>query len=576
MRAVQLLLERGRALGFDPDRTCFEHGHRQRTLVELARRLDGNPLALEHAAARLGLMAPCQLLERLDQRFEILTSRTDPSASLRDAIARSWLLLSGPERSVFAQLSVFGGPFELAAAESVVTMDPSTPTLDVLDALVRKSLVHVVAAPWVKGHVLNLYESLRSFGREQLVADRALLVTTVERHAERALARAALLAAAFVADRPRVRACLGLRVAGSPSSQASWPTCSRRSSGRSTPKCFLSSPSSAPSPCCIALQPMLRARGQMERAGPLFESALSHAHLIPVSLATRARTALAEALYLHGRGGEAAHLLEQGLASVREDSDRISEAMLVGSLGASHFVRPRRRHHRGPEMRVSRRSSRWPPTSRRWTQRMRLARAHENEGHIEEAINRYQQDLVASPRFRSAPKSRARRAQSRRAARPDGRRGRRPLSRTCSAWSRELGDPLLEAVTLANLGIAAFERADDEDARAFFLEAARVESRLGFGRVQAIAQGHLALLSHLAGDHEHVERYRASLAAWGRFDPLTWSLLTLGLALLATSAGDVAEAQRMLGRMELVHGRRRPRSRVAHARGARREQPRQT
>ncbi len=560
--AVELLLERGRAAGFEPERSGSNGDHRQRPLVELARKLDGNPLALEHAAARLGLMAPCQLLERLDQRLDLLTSRTHPSASLRAAIARSWVLLSTAERTVFAQLTIFGGPFELAAAEYVATIDPCVSTLDVLDALVRKSLVHVVATPQParparsSGRVLDIYDSLRTFGREQLVADHATFSATASRHAELALARAVALAS--VAPTSDLQLEPGPVCASSFQPEASeladllaavaWALHPVLLSGASVERALT---------LLIALQPALRARGHLERVASLFESALSHAHLIPSSAATRARTALAEALYLHGRGGEATQLLEKGLASAREGGDLLSEAMLVGALGASHFYGRADVSLEDLE-RACHALEQGDQCEAALDARMRLARAHENEGRVELAITCYREVLALA---RAA-------GQRRRVALAELNLGALHAHlggdasghyRAALAWSRELADPLLEAVTLANLGIAAFERCDDEDARFFFLEAARVESRLGFGRVQAIAQGHLALLSHVAGDYEQARAcYRAALAAWEHAwpDALTWSLLMLGLAMLAANAGEVAEAQRLLGKLELVHGER--------------------
>ncbi|MEM6678930.1 MAG: adenylate/guanylate cyclase domain-containing protein [Pseudomonadota bacterium] len=93
------------------------------TVVDIVRRLEGVPLALELAAARLGLMTPKQLLGRLDARFKLLRSSRrdlDRHKTLRDAIEWSDNLLSEEERDVFQRLSVFVGGFKLEDAENVL------------------------------------------------------------------------------------------------------------------------------------------------------------------------------------------------------------------------------------------------------------------------------------------------------------------------------------------------------------------------------------------------------------------------------------------------------------------------
>ncbi|MFB7368535.1 BTAD domain-containing putative transcriptional regulator [Streptomyces sp. NPDC056222] len=116
--ALRLLAERGAAAraGFDPvddPEAC----------AEICRRLDGLPLAIELAAARLRLLAPRQIADRLDDRFPLLTTgaRTvlPRQQTLRAVVDWSWDLLDGSERTVLRRLSVFSGGCDLAAAEAV-------------------------------------------------------------------------------------------------------------------------------------------------------------------------------------------------------------------------------------------------------------------------------------------------------------------------------------------------------------------------------------------------------------------------------------------------------------------------
>jgi non-specific serine/threonine protein kinase len=113
----------------------------------ICRRLDGIPLALELAAARLRVMPAAELEARLDERFALLTGGSRAGLprqqTLRAMVDWSWQLLNGAERAVLARLSVFAGGFGLAAAEAVAA-GPDVPTGEVLEhlgALVDKSLV---------------------------------------------------------------------------------------------------------------------------------------------------------------------------------------------------------------------------------------------------------------------------------------------------------------------------------------------------------------------------------------------------------------------------------------------------
>ena len=141
-------------------------------MVELCRRLDGIPLAIELAAARTRSIAPAKILERLDERFRMLTggSRTAVARhqTLQAAVDWSYELLSEAESAVLDRLSVFAGGFTLDAAEMVAS-DDEIDAFDVLEhvsALVDKSLV--VADP---GEVTyRLLETIRQYAASRLAA----------------------------------------------------------------------------------------------------------------------------------------------------------------------------------------------------------------------------------------------------------------------------------------------------------------------------------------------------------------------------------------------------------------------
>ena len=117
--AVQLLVARAR----DVDATFAPEPAEAATLVEICRRLDGLPLAIELAAARLRVLPPPALLARLERRLPLLTGGArdlpERQRTLRDAIAWSYGLLRPEEQALFRRLSVFTGGFTLNAAEAV-------------------------------------------------------------------------------------------------------------------------------------------------------------------------------------------------------------------------------------------------------------------------------------------------------------------------------------------------------------------------------------------------------------------------------------------------------------------------
>ncbi|MGW3678367.1 AfsR/SARP family transcriptional regulator [Streptomyces prasinus] len=142
--ALRLLADRGAAA-----RPGFRVEDDPEACAEICRRLDGLPLAIELAAARLRMLTPRQIADRLDDRFRLLTSGSRTvrprQQTLRAVVDWSWDLLDDGERDVLRRLSVFAGGCDLAAAEAVC----GPAVLDVLGSLVDKSLV--VAAPPADG-----------------------------------------------------------------------------------------------------------------------------------------------------------------------------------------------------------------------------------------------------------------------------------------------------------------------------------------------------------------------------------------------------------------------------------------
>ncbi len=140
----------------------------------LCRRLDGIPLAIELAAARVRSLSPDDLVSRLDQRFKLLTHGSrgalERHQTLRSTIDWSYDLLTPTERHALNRLSVFAGGCDLGAAEAVLPDDEldAADVVDVLGQLVDKSLVVVDDADG--GLRYRLLETIRQYARERLDA----------------------------------------------------------------------------------------------------------------------------------------------------------------------------------------------------------------------------------------------------------------------------------------------------------------------------------------------------------------------------------------------------------------------
>ena len=161
--AVELLVERARAV-----RGTFELTPENAESVEaVCRRLDGLPLAVELAAARLRILSPEALLERLDHALQVLTSgpRDIPERqqTLRATIDWSHSLLTEPEQRLFRRIALFAGGFTFADVEAVCP-EPGESILDELESLVDKALVQTNGG----GDRLHMLQTIGEYARERL------------------------------------------------------------------------------------------------------------------------------------------------------------------------------------------------------------------------------------------------------------------------------------------------------------------------------------------------------------------------------------------------------------------------
>ena len=199
--AVALFVARARAA----DPTFVFDDASARLIVEICRRLDGIPLAIELAAARARAIGVAEIAQRLDERFSLLKAMrrgSDPRhRTMRDAISWSYDMLEPDEQELFTALSVFAGSFDLRSAEA---MSGSGDTLDLLTRLTERSMLSV--RPQDAGTTrYELLETLRDYGRARLDDERAAELFTA--HAMHFAAEATAVATDLCGpDEPRAMA----------------------------------------------------------------------------------------------------------------------------------------------------------------------------------------------------------------------------------------------------------------------------------------------------------------------------------------------------------------------------------
>ncbi len=168
VEAVRLFVDRARAV--KPDFALTELN--APAVVAIVRRLDGLPLALELAAARVRVLSPAALVSRFDQRLPLLTGgpqdRPDRQRTLRNTIAWSYDLLREDEQALFRRLAIFAGGWTLEAAAAVAAIDEQLDVLEGMAALLDNSLVHGEEQDAEPRYAM--LETIREFGLEQLAA----------------------------------------------------------------------------------------------------------------------------------------------------------------------------------------------------------------------------------------------------------------------------------------------------------------------------------------------------------------------------------------------------------------------
>jgi predicted ATPase/Tfp pilus assembly protein PilF len=448
--AVQLFVDRAKRYtrGFE-----LNEGNAA-LIAELVERLEGIPLAIELAAARIDLLGIKGLLSKLAERLDSLGGGgrdVQPrQATLRGAIAWSWDLLNDRERQALSQCSVFQGGFTLAAAEAVLMLgDNKQSILDIVQSLRDKSLL---LSRNHDGEVrFGQFQSVQAFATETL-AELGQADATRERHSQYFLDYGSRLAAQFETNGQL--ASLHLIEAEMDNLLAV------HERGLATPQSINDALGAL-----LAIHPVLT----MHRPLP------SHIALLNQTLAAgangsadpelllRARRARGNAFRIHGQLEKA----EVDLNAALKSKNSATRSAALADLG----VVKQQQRDMGTAMKLYQEALATLETNGALREQGRvlgnLGALYHDEGLFDEALGHYRKAL---------------------------------------GIFAEVGDQRLEGIFLANLGILELETDKFSDARTHFKRALMSLEEVKDSRLVAITLGNLGTLAHLEGDLSHAER----------------------------------------------------------------------
>ena len=491
---VALFTQRARSV-----RPDFELTERNAAAIaEICRRVDGLPLAIELAAARMRALTPQAVLERLEDRLSLLTggARDLPSRhrTLRGTIEWSFDLLDRDEQAVLARVAVFEGGWSLDAAEVVAE---GHVVLDVLESLVDKSLVRHHEG--VDGEArYDLLQTIQEFARFKLI-ENGELDDARRRHAEHYLQLAESAEPELVG--PRQHEWLGRldQEAGNLRAALAW------SIDRGDLEIGLR--------IAGALTRFWSIRGHMSEGRAWLSQALVQSEPLPAEVRARALFAAAYAALGQGDYDEALSTFGESLALARAGGDERAAAMCLGQLGWLHAVR----------------------------------------GNLDEAKSLLDESLAAAE---SLGDDRVRALALSALADVAARRGEHErasaLFTDALAVRRSLGDPRNVANALLNLGRSELLRGDAEHASELLAEGLSLASEIADTWGVSLAKATLGTLAIHAGDAGGAtELLREALAlAKERGDKSVGAECLTALAACAAIAGDGARGARLAGGAE--------------------------
>lgn len=483
------------------------------TVVEICRMLDGVPLGIELAAARLRMFSPALVRERLEHQLDLLTrgalDRAPHQRAMRDTIAWSYALLAPREQDALCRLSVFAGGFPIEAAESVLRSgsigEDEEDVLDVLASLVDKSLLRKIAEG-DRDARLSMLVTIREYGVEQLQA-----------RGEHEAAQAA-----------HARWCLGF--AEHAAGQITGPAADRW------------------------LDLLDAERANMLLAFAWFEKQGDGAELV------RLASALRHAWILRARYAEGLYWMERALAWI--DRDPASDPLVAFEclLGAGWMSL-----RQGDGARMMRYSAMALARAREIGDRERIVRALELESTVARRWNDHAQAVELLDESLSLCRAIGDRAGAATAMRGSGY-ALMNLGRMDEALARyqdaiavydELGDAQGAALARSTMSLVPYLQGDFIRAQAWDLDAVAVLRRFDDRRALGVALTHLGLCASHLGDLDGAwTLFRESLAYRREVgDARGFAVWMEGVALLLAFGGDAAGAAMLLGAADAMRAR---------------------
>jgi predicted ATPase/class 3 adenylate cyclase len=542
------------------------------TIAQLVRLLDGLPLAIELAAARVHVMPPHVLLTRMGERFKLLSSargRQDRQATLRATLDWSWDLLSMADKAALAQLSVFEGGFTLEAAEAVLDLsacDDAAWAADAVHSLVDKSFVRPTS-----GARFDLLMSVKEYAAEQLHTDGRFagsgplaLRATQQRHG------------AYFAALGKQRA-----VEDTCADLDNLVTACRRAVFRGDV-----------TPAVGTLEgawAALTLRGPFDTGVELAESVCEMPGLDD-GAAAHAQSVMADAFAACGKSDSANSAYQRALAHALVAGDRLCEAKLTLGLGWLHLHHGRTgeaRHRYLASIQLARALG---ERTLECTAISGLGNVELVQGHADEALSNYERALALARELGDRPmqgrllanlgnlcaeigsmdEALARDDEALAIARETGHRvlegntlcnlgllhlvqGRLDeaiaASNAALVLARELGHVRVESIVLCNLGIVLERLGRSDDAQAKFEAALRIVRAKGDQRMEGQFLGYLGLLHARQGRFTDAWHCLRSGEAFLRAasDSLGLGVLLCGRAEAHFIAGDSGAAATALG-----------------------------
>jgi predicted ATPase/class 3 adenylate cyclase/Tfp pilus assembly protein PilF len=569
------------------------NGVDRRLAQEVVRLLDGLPLAIELAAARMRVLSLAQILDKMRNRFALLSRRShglERQGTLRTAIDWSWNLLLGWEKGALAQCAAFDGGFTLEAAEAVVDLsewaDPPG-ILDVVQALVDKSLLRIwrpaAASSDGSGREprFGMFISIREYARERLDGMGPMTLLAAEERHGRYFARhgaAASLAALYGAQGTSRRASLSLEL-------DNLVLACRRAIARNDGAAAMAT--------YLATWEVLELRGPFSVGVRLGVEVLALAELAQIDRVETCAAAAA-ACRMAGRAAEARALLEEALSLLRQTPNRRLEGIVRGSLGTLSREQGRIDEARA-ELEAALAIHEEVGNDRALgTAHSTLGGIHFEQGRIDDALrhlrraaavhremgNRRDEGIAlgnqAILHFDQGRLDEARSAyeESLSVAREIGDRrvegmvlgnlsivlhelGKRseaqPLYETALSIHREVGNRRFESNVLCNLGNLLLEEGQVDEALRHYESALPISQELGDVRQQGLVLSNLGNVYHQRGDARALETYEEALAMHVKVGNRRDQGIVLGiLAELFAAEGHLEKAQDAIDRGEAL------------------------